>query len=224
VASLAIPVGTFGDPMRLLERLQQAPLASSPQMGRFGLIDIIRSETGAAAPDGKAAPGASQIQAAFKSTSQDFLLTINQAVNDSLTMVHEIDELLTRTIGADKAPDLAQLPSQLKEIQKRLVPYLPAGAVPIPLDGNGAVGGGAGNAGSSGGQPISGEIQTREDVVRMIDKICDYYKREEPSSPVPYILKRAERLARMDFMEIIDDMTPDSVKEIQRITGEKPKE
>ena len=221
VAGMATPVGTYGDPMRLLERLREAPLANSAQMGRYGLADIIRSETGAAGPDGKAAPGTAQIQAAFKDTPQDFLLTLNQAVIDSLTMVHEIDDWLTKTIGADKAPDLNQLPSQLKEIQKRLVPHLPAGAVPVPLDGNGAPGAG----GSAGGaQPISGEIQTREDVIRMIDKICDYYKREEPSSPVPYILKRAERLAKMDFMQIIDDMTPDSVKEIQRITGEKPKE
>ena len=65
---------------------------------------------------------------------------------------------------------------------------------------------------------------SRADVVRMLDKICEYYKREEPSSPVPYILKRAQRLAEMDFMAIIDDLSPDSVKEIQRITGEKPKE
>ncbi len=58
----------------------------------------------------------------------------------------------------------------------------------------------------------------------MLGKICDYYRKSEPSSPVPYIIRRAQRLAAMDFMEIIDDMSPESVKEIQRITGDKPKE
>jgi type VI secretion system protein ImpA len=215
-------MGTFGDPMKLLDRLNEAPLASSAQMGRFGLRDIIRSETGAASADGKPPPAASQIQAAFKDTSQDVLLTLNQALTDSVAMAHEIDEILTKTIGADKAPDLNALPVQLKEIQKRLGPYLPAGAVPISMDGNGAAS--SGGAGGAGSQPITGEIQTREDVVRMIEKICGYYEREEPSSPVPYILKRAERLAKMDFMQIIDDLTPESIKEIQRITGDKPKE
>jgi type VI secretion system protein ImpA len=222
VASLAAQVGTFGDPMRLLERLQEAPLATSTQMGRFGLGDIVRSETGAAGPDGKAAPSAAQIQAAFKDTSTENLLGLNQAVNDSLSMVHEIDDLLTRTVGADQAPDLAELPKQLKEIQRRLAPYLPAGTVAAAPDGNGTATGGGGNSGR--GQPISGDIESPDDVVKMIDKICDYYDKRERSSPVPYILKRAARLAKMDFMKIIDDMTPDSVKDIQKITGDKPKE
>ncbi|MGH7981030.1 MAG: ImpA family type VI secretion system protein, partial [Limisphaerales bacterium] len=40
IAALATPVGTYGDPMRLLERLRQAPLTDSLQMGRFSLFDI----------------------------------------------------------------------------------------------------------------------------------------------------------------------------------------
>jgi type VI secretion system protein ImpA len=107
-------------------------------------------------------------------------------------------------------------------MQKRLAPYLPAGAV--SASGNGEAPAAAGAVAAGVAQAISGEIQSRQDVVKMIDKICDYYKREEPSSPVPYILKRAQRLAEMDFMQIIDDLSPDSVKEILRITGDKPAE
>ena len=72
--------------------------------------------------------------------------------------------------------------------------------------------------------PIAGEIQSREDVVRMLDKICDFYRKEEPSSPVPYIIERAKRWVKMNFMELMGDLAPDSVKDIERITGEKPKE
>jgi type VI secretion system protein ImpA len=219
IAALATPVSTFGDPLRVLERLREAPLTSSVQIGRFSQADILRSETGEAGPNQRPAPSATQIEAAFRDSKPEDLLAIHQAVADSLTLAREIDALLTRTIGADKAPDLELLPRELGEIQKRLTPYLPAGTVP------GAEGtGGPVAMGEAPRQSISGEIASRQDVIRVLNQICEYFAREEPSSPVPYILRRAERLAQMDFMQIMDDLSPDAVKDIQRITGEKPKE
>lgn len=218
IAALATPVSTFGDPMRLLERLRESPLANSAQMGRFSLADILRSEAGEAGPDKKPPPGAAQIEAAFRDTKSEDLLAVNTAVTDALALVREIDQLLTTTIGADKAPDLDLLPAELKEIQRRLVTYLPAGSVAVEAAAAAAPG-----AVAAAPSPISGEIQSRQDVVRMIEKICDFYKKAEPSSPVPYVLKRAQRLAEMDFMQIMDDLSPDAVKDILRITGESPK-
>ncbi|MBV8377938.1 MAG: hypothetical protein JO279_13160 [Verrucomicrobia bacterium] len=54
-----------------------------------------------------------------------------------------------------------------------------------------------------------------------MQKICQYYERTEPSSPVPLVLKRAARLAEMDFMQIIQDLSPEAVSQIRAITGEK---
>ena len=56
--------------------------------------------------------------------------------------------------------------------------------------------------------------------MRLLQKICHYYARSEPSSPVPLLLKRAARLAEMDFMQIIQDLSPDAVVQIRSITGE----
>ncbi len=225
IAALATPMGTFGDPMRLLERLAETPLAVSTQMGRFAYADILRSESGTAAPDGSAAPGAEQITAAFRDTDPDTLQAVSRAVGDSLQLALDIDSILTDKVGAEKAPDLDALPNQLREMHKRLATF--AGGVVSEAS---AVGAGESSqpaeAAAASGAPraISGEIQSRQDVVRMLEKICGYYQKHEPSSPVPYILKRAQRLAAMDFMEIIGDLSPDSVKDIQRITGETPAE
>jgi type VI secretion system protein ImpA len=56
----------------------------------------------------------------------------------------------------------------------------------------------------------------------MLDKICQYYARSEPSSPVPYLLKRARRLAEKNFMEIIGDLNPEAVEQIAKVTGVEP--
>jgi len=53
-------------------------------------------------------------------------------------------------------------------------------------------------------------------VLRMIDKICFYYQQQEPSSPVPILLKRAASLVNKSFMEIVADLTPSGVSEAQR--------
>jgi type VI secretion system protein ImpA len=224
IAAMATPVATYGDPMRMLERLRQAPLADSRQLGRFGLSDIANSETGTAGTDGQPAISADQIAAAFRDTSPEAIQQLNQAVSDSIQLIKDIDTILTDKVGNDKAPDLSELPKQLKEIQKRLAPYAGTessgdGAPVDGADGEGAAPG----AGPAAAKGISGEIQSRQDVIKMLDKICQYYQRHEPSSPVPFILQRAQRWAEMDFMAIITDLTPDALGEIQKVTGNKPK-
>lgn len=219
IAALATPIATYGDPMRVIERLREAPLTNSAQMGRFSLADILRSAKGEAGPDQKPPPSAAQLEAAFRDTKPEDIQAIHKAVADSLARAREIDAVLTQTLGADQAPDLDLLPRELAEIQKRMTPYLPAGTAPAGEPGTAP-------ATESAPRPsvsASGEILSRQDVVRMLDKLCDYYSRAEPSSPVPYVLRRAQRLAQMDFMQIMDDMAPEARKDVERITGEQPK-
>lgn len=53
----------------------------------------------------------------------------------------------------------------------------------------------------------------------MIDKICTYYERNEPSSPVPMLLQRAKRLVSKDYLDIMRDLTPDAVAQAESLGG-----
>jgi type VI secretion system protein ImpA len=215
VASLATPVGAYGDPIQVLERLRRIPLCNSIRMGRFSLRDILRAESGPTSGEDKEAPTMSQIDAAFRGTDPQELAGNHQNLGACLVIVREIDESITNRVGASKAPDLSLLPSELLAMQRRIAPYLPADdalrAKKAAAEPGSAV---------EGTSAATGEIRTREDVVKLLEKICEYYGRTEPSSPVPLILKRAARLAEMNFMEIINDMSPDSISQIRTITGE----
>jgi type VI secretion system protein ImpA len=81
-------------------------------------------------------------------------------------------------------------------------------------DGNGGAPRAAGGAARQ-----SGEIESREDVIRVLDKCCDYYKRYEPSSPIPLLLQRAKRLVSKDFLELVQDLAPGGVSEVKSIGG-----
>ncbi len=61
------------------------------------------------------------------------------------------------------------------------------------------------------------EVNSREDVVKMIDLICGYYERTEPSSPVPFALRRAKAWVNMSFMDILQDVSPGAVSDAGRV-------
>jgi type VI secretion system protein ImpA len=67
--------------------------------------------------------------------------------------------------------------------------------------------------------PHSGEIRTREDAVRMLEKICDFIERTEPANPAPLFIRRGQRLMTKNFVEIMQDLVPDSLNQIKQITG-----
>ena len=220
VASLATPIGTFQDPLRILERLRAIPLCNSVQMGHFSLADILRAETGIAPQGDKPAVTMPQIESAFLGSKPEELAEIIRLLNECTTLVQEIDESITNNVGAANAPDLTPLSSELEAMRSRVAPY-------VKTDGrrrgepNGCL---AAEAHPAAGQPgisIDGEIRSREEVVHLLEKICRYYDRTEPSSPVPLMLKRAARLAGMDFMQIIQDLSPDAIGQIRTITGGK---
>ncbi len=64
-----------------------------------------------------------------------------------------------------------------------------------------------------------GYCESREDVVRALDAICQYYLREEPSSPVPFLIARVRRLTSMSFIDIIAELAPDSVSNLRSLGG-----
>jgi type VI secretion system protein ImpA len=53
----------------------------------------------------------------------------------------------------------------------------------------------------------------------MIDRICAYYERYEPSSPVPLLLQRARRLVDKNFMEILQDLAPEGMSQARQVGG-----
>jgi type VI secretion system protein ImpA len=219
VATLATPVGTYGDPLRILERLRALPLTNSVQMGRFSLADMLRAEAGAPPQGDKPVPTTSQIQAGFRDTNPDEVNETFRLLEECILMVQAIDESITNIVGASRAPDLTPLSSELTEMRSRVAPHVKSAG---PAPGAAAKTPGSGEIQPYSGVALSleGEIRSTDDVIKLLDKICQYYARAEPSSPVPLILRRASRLAGKDFMQIMNDLSPDAVPQIRSVTGE----
>ena len=78
---------------------------------------------------------------------------------------------------------------------------------------------------AAGSVPVASvAISRRSDVVHILDKICEYYSVHEPSSPVPLLLRRAQRLVEKSFLEILEDMVPDGLKQAKIVSGSTEKD
>jgi type VI secretion system protein ImpA len=73
--------------------------------------------------------------------------------------------------------------------------------------------------GGVSGPAISGSIRSRDDVVRMLEKICDYYRQVEPGSPVPYLLRRAQKLAGMNFVDAMQELSLATLDQLRPAMG-----
>jgi len=216
LSSLSTPLGTFGDPIRFLQRLRQIPIANSPQMGRLTFAHIVGDKIILPGGEEKAPVSASQIKAAFRDTSMEELTETSQRISDSIAIVKGIDGYLTKTVGAGRAPDMGPFLAVLVEIEKCLTPYLPKTFKQESAETQTTSQDSTGTAASE-----SSEIGSRQDVVRALERICQYYARNEPSSPLPFLLRRAQRLVEMDFLQIIDELTPEARAHLDTIVGPK---
>ena len=69
-----------------------------------------------------------------------------------------------------------------------------------------------------------GVIQSREDARRALDRVCEYLERHEPSNPASLFARRAQRLLSMQFLDIMRELSPDSISHLEMLTGVPPQE
>jgi type VI secretion system protein ImpA len=69
--------------------------------------------------------------------------------------------------------------------------------------------------------PASGDIRDRDDAARQLERICLFFERTEPGNPAPLLIRRAQRLMNKSFVEIIQELAPESEQQIRHLAGLK---
>jgi len=64
-----------------------------------------------------------------------------------------------------------------------------------------------------------GAIRSRDDAIRALDSVAEYFRRNEPSSPIPLFVERAKRLVSKSFLEVLADVVPDAVPQVRAVGG-----
>lgn len=208
--------------------LQHMVLVDSRAVGRFSLRDVQLAMGKIQPLAGETPPSMGIVQGAFADVPVDEVLAVKSDLQASLDDVISMENYVTQQVGIGNAPNLAPLREVLKEA-------LHVVGEQLDMLGGGVVSE-VGDGGGQGVQPVAsvavglaevdrvGGISTRADVVKTLGLIEQYYVKNEPSSPVPLLLRRAKRLVNMDFLEIIQDLAPGGMSEVELIRGNVPDE
>jgi type VI secretion system protein ImpA len=209
----------LGDLQGVLGYFRTTPFVQSPRLGRFDLRDlrIANGTLKVTATEGEPQASMTEIEACCMDCAEDELVAVTAAISQSLENAKAIDGIFNDRVGT-AGPDFKNLLSEIYELKKFLEPQL---ARRLPAEGS-AEDGEAGEEGAGGGGGVraaNGAIAGPQDVMRRIDELCDYYTRNEPSSPVPLLLRRAQRLVGMDFMDLLKDLAPGGISELRVVSG-----
>jgi type VI secretion system protein ImpA len=210
----------------LLRDLRSAPLARSQALGTVTYRDVALAIGEVKPVHGATPKSMAEIEAVFLDCDADELLAMAAA---ALTCVHrlaEIEAILGAKVSAARAVDLSPalvlMRGIVKFLQERvsergliIEPEAASGgpSAPARIDQPGA------GAAPTAVPAMTGEITSRDEVVRVLERICAYYDKFEPSSPVPLLLTRAKRLVAKNFIDVLRDIAPDAVAQAEAVRG-----
>jgi type VI secretion system protein ImpA len=211
----------LADRMAIVDALRRTPFVSHRQLGSFSLRHL-ELATGQLPPteNDKDVPTQIQIEGAIEGTALEELQARSAAVQAGIAALRNITATMQTKSGFESSPDFAPLMAPLTRIDRILTEHLThrtgAGEAPVSSDGS------ASTAGNGADGPVAiGNIQSRQDAIRAIDAIAAYFRKNEPSSPIPLLLDRAKRLVSKSFLEVLEDIAPESLPQARAAGGIK---
>lgn len=208
LSTLTQPRGTVTGWLTLSEYLHTTPLCRPPGTTGITYDEVLQAQQSANGlnpdtPTGKA----------LRAAPPEQIVETHAALGEALEAIRGIDTFLTNTLGAGGTISFEDITRLLAEMQKALVPFLPASEAPAEAtsetgasteSGDGAS---APSAPAQAGFVISGSIRSREGVLQALEAVCDYYRQVEPGSPVPFIIRRAQKMVTMNFVEVMQELS-----------------
>ncbi len=207
-------LASLSDTATGLSDLRRAPVGS----GRTGLtVRQIELASGKVQPNSnETAPtteGVAQGLAEAAAQSPGLLAAMKRSHQDLL----RIEAVLADKVGA-QGPDLRPLQLLTRHLLQAATQAEGSSEADAASE---PTGGGPASADALAKAPLAapGALRNRDDIVRTLDRVCDWIEKNEPSNPAPLLIRRAQRLMSKSFLDIIRDLAPDGLSQIEKIAG-----
>lgn len=220
-------------PSFVLRHVRDLPLANSPRLGRFSWRDIALATGVLETEPDQERPSEAMIRSAFQDSDMTRLAELRAAALVAAEQATAIAAIFDDRTGYGTGPDFLPLTKLLTEVVRDIDRYVvfptvsqdetpaqgsepmvaitPAQPQAVPQL----------QSGESGEAARFAPVRSRAEVIRLLDLVCEYYERYEPSSPLPMLLQRARGLVDKNFLEILRDLAPDGLTQAQTIVGSR---
>jgi type VI secretion system protein ImpA len=152
---------------------------------------------------------------------------MRRALSDAIAAWSGMGEALDGLAGAD-GPSTGRVLALLRAMAEVVARFAPAEEEGAAIEAAAAEeAGDAGAAPPSGPRaPAASAGRSREELLRQLVEIADYFRKTEPNSPLAYTLQDAVRRARMSWPELLTELVPDEASRVAILTslGIKPPE
>lgn len=200
----------------VLRDLHEALIGSSRSTGPIHVRDVELALGKLTPKDGESVFSAGQIGGALAEVFETDA-DIKTACASAASWVAKLQTLVNGRVGGQGMIDLKPLQSIAYAVQQLAKEADPGASQDDAGDPSGTSSGGDAQQGARGGR--SGEIATRQDAVETLDKVIRFLEKTEPGNPAPLLIKRAQRLIGVSFLDIMSDLAPDALGTIENITG-----
>lgn len=207
----------------ILRPLQQTPLVESRGLGRFSLRDVSVATGKITVSGNESGIVSSTIDAAVQDSDLESLKQIFDAVSSGLDNLNALERFVTEQVGINDAPNFGELRNLLKESKTLLTDWLEikgGGEVAVVDEMESEIVTDTVKvAAAAEKKSAPGTINNTQDVLKALNLVCEYYKKNEPSSPVPIFIERGMRLVGKSFMDALKDIAPDGLDQAKVIIG-----
>jgi type VI secretion system protein ImpA len=142
----------------------------------------------------------------LRGTRLEKLQQIHATVGECEVALEELRKLASQRFEAADAPNLIPLGNLLNEIREHLASYLKTHAAPSTAARTASA---PVSAASSETALASGPIRSREQALRILTEVAEYYRKNEPHSPIAALVMRAARWGEMPFEQVLREVVQD---------------
>ncbi len=176
-------------------------------------------------PEGTSRPDAAALQTQIMGSLNDAARTqLQTTIAQIAEYLEALPEIFEQKTGGEASLKLDELGRMMTALNQFTADSLNAERLPPPISQ------GSSPPGTLTPSPIApgaqqarpaapGEINSREEAAATLDKVSRFFEKYEPTSPLPMLLRRAKLLIGKNFLETLQDLTPDAVETFSRIAG-----
>jgi type VI secretion system protein ImpA len=216
LGALSDGTGSYADGSPMMQSLRSILLVNK------GLPLTIRDIEQAITNDSAARYADTQIVSVLTDALADGVAAIGE-FEMAARSIAGLGSLIESRMSTDR-PDFSALNNLAKSVTSAITRARVAGNTDLS-EASSAEGADA-SSGLAGAQGVSapGEIRSRDDVRRTLQRVCTYLERYEPSNPASLFARRAEHMLDKSFLDIVRELSPDTVSHMQMLTGAKSSE
>jgi type VI secretion system protein ImpA len=212
-------IGSLDKVNSLLGDIRNARLSEDPRFGGVRIRDVELALSKLSPRGGEEVRSRAEI-AGIAAQAPDVAMALHAQSDAALASLDQLQTLMSERFSADLVVDLATVRGMLTGLKSLL---------PSPVADAEAVEAGPAPAATplvvaTAVRPVGGvhSVDTRQDAIRAIELVCTYLERNEPTNPAQLLLRRAARVIDKNFLQLVGELAPDSIKEVARIMGVDP--